>query len=556
LLLSACGGGGGGNAQPAPTPAPAPAHLKLTIVTPADGAATGIDAAPAVTFDAAPAPVALTAAAFSLSSPIGAVDARLAQNGNTVTLTPIAPLVWGSHYQLKVSDTVASAAGGKLGASSLTSFDTRMPSWGAMAVVDAEAAPVAVGGRNPLSTGGARNGDTVTIAQELRGSTLRVVARHYSAASQRWSAAIDIQGTTGRAESPDLSVDGAGNACAVWAEPQDNDQFVVRAARFDAAAGRWSSPLTISNASGPSSQYGLPRVALSQNGNIIAVWKQYYGGGSSKATIDTAYYDAVSQQWTPAHSLQSSATNTDFPVPAIDARGNAMVLWSQAIATPDGLVTHATRYDAVAKAWGSNTMVGVNDIDISYALQLGFDPAGNAIAIWKKDSRFGGELSTARYTAASNSWGKPEALHTGDAGPRQLAIDIAGNALLVWSAYGQGRGFTIESRRFQSATGTWTALPSIVDYATSDMPVVVDPAGNVVTAWASYSGSSYTMYAMRFNVWAGKWDAPVTIATGTGAMSDPVLTIDQSGQAMLQWPQHDGGFSADAHVRYSRLSGR
>lgn len=552
LMLSACGGGGGGASAP-----PAPAPLKLAAVTPADGAATGVDAVPTASFDAAPAVAALTPAAFSLTGTTGAVDARLALNGTTVTLTPSAPLVWGSHYQFKVSDTVASAAGSRLGTSSQTSFDTRMPNWDAPAVIDAAGAPVAVDFGNPPPTGGARNGDTVSISREIREPMPRMVAHHYSAATQRWGASIDIQGNSRRAQSPDLSVDGAGNACAIWEEQQDDDRYVVRAARFDAAGGRWSSPVTISNASGPSSQYGRPRVAVSQNGNIIVAWKQYYSGDASKATIDTAYYDAASRQWTPARSLQSGTTNTDFPAPAIDARGNAMVLWSQAGAAPDVLVAHAARYDAAAKAWGGNTMVGANDGETSYALLLGFDPAGNAIGIWKKDSRFGGGLSAARYSAASNSWGKPEALNTGDAGPKQIAIDPAGNALLAWSDYNVARGtFTIESRRYQAATGTWSALPGLATFVSSNMPLAVDPAGNVTTAWVSYANSAYTMYAMRFNAWAGKWDTPVMIATDASAMQDPALTVDQSGQAMLQWPQHTGSFSADARIRYSRFSGR
>lgn len=559
LMLSACGGGGGGGGAASVQPAPAP--LKLTAVTPADGAATGVDAVPTASFDAAPALAALTPAAFSLVGTTGAVDARVALSGTTVSVTPTAPLVWGSHYQFKVSDAVASAAGGKLGASSLTSFDTRMPTWGAPAMVDAGGASVFVNYLKPAPTGGARNGDTVSLWLEIAGSAPRLVARHYTAASDHWSAAVAIQGNSRRAESPELSVDGAGNACAAWEEEQDNGGFVVRATRFDAATSRWSSPVTISNANGPSSHYGMPRVALSQNGNVIVAWKQYYSGDATKATIDTAYYDAVSQRWAPARSLQSSTTNTDFPIPAIDARGNATVLWSQAVATPGVLAAHAARYDAATKAWSGNTLVAANDVDSSYVLAFGFDPAGNAIGVWIGDYRFDPKLSTARYSAASNSWGKAEVLHSGEVGPHKIAFDPAGNALLVWSEFNQANGtFAIETRRYQSATGTWSTLPgpalsSDVNFS-SDMALVVDPAGNALTAWASNTGSAYTMYAMRFNVWAGKWDTPVKVATDANAMKEPALTIDQSGQAMLQWPQYAGDYFSDAHIRYNRLIGR
>ena len=558
LLLSACGGGG--SSAPGGADKPAAAPLKLTAVTPADGAMAGVDAVPSASFDAAPALTTLTPASFSLSSAIGAVDARVAVNGNSATLTPARPLVWGSHYQLSVTDAVAGAAGGKLAAPSKTGFDTRMPTWDATAVIDADAPSVAfVGGGNALPTGSAVNGDTISLwlVRPTSGAS-QVVARHYSAATQRWSASFDIQGNSAPADSPELSVDAAGNACAIWEELQESGNFVVRAARYEAAGGRWSAPVTISNANGPSSRYGLPRVALGQNGNVVVAWIQYQGNNTNQSTIDTAYYDAAAKQWTPARPLQAPQRNTLFPQVAIDVRGNAMVLWSQAATTPDLFVAHAARYDAAAKAWGSATMVAANATEISYAMLLGFDPAGNAVGVLKKDPGTGGELSTVRYNAADNSWGKPVPLGSGDGGSGQLAFDPAGNATLVWSEFNTALvNTTIEGRRYQPSTGTWTRLPSVTRYVVSSMPLVADPAGNLVTSWVSYTGATYQMYAMRYSATSGKWDAPALIAESVNAMRDPALTIDQSGQALLQWPQHVGGFNDTvAHIHYSRLTGR
>ena len=561
VLLSACGGGGGGGASSVPGGGdkPAAAPLKLTAVTPADGASAGVDAVPSASFDAAPALATLTSTSFSLSSAIGPVDARAAVNGNSATLTPAKPLVWGSHYQLSVTDAVAGAAGGKLAVPSRTGFDTRTPTWGTTAVIDADAPSVAFsGGGNTLPTGSAANGDTVSLwLVSPTSDTNQVVARHYSAATQRWGAPLDIKGNIAQADSPELSVDANGNACAIWEERRDDGNFVVKAARYDAAGGRWSTPATISNANGPSSRFGLPRVALAQNGNIVVAWLQYQATNSNLSTIDTAYYDAAAKQWTPARALQAVQVNTLFPQVAIDARGNAMVLWSQAAGTLEPLVAHAARYDAAAKAWGSATMVAANATEISYAMLVGFDPAGNAVGILKKDARFGGELSAVRYNAAANGWGKPEPLGTGDAGRGQLVFDPAGNATLVWSEYNTAlANATIEGRRYQPSTGAWSKLPGVTNYVVSSMPLVVDPAGNLVTSWVGYTGTKYQLYAMRYGATSAKWDAPTLIAESANAMRDPALAIDQSGQALLQWPQHVGGYDSVAHIHYNRLSGR
>jgi hypothetical protein len=434
-----------------------------------------------------------------------------------------------------------------------------MPTWGTTAVIDADAPSVAFsGGGNPLPTGGALNGDTISLwLMSTTSDTSHVVARHYSAATQRWGASIDIQGNSAQAYSPELSVDANGNACAIWEERQESGKFVIRAARYDATGGSWSAPTTISNTNGPSSRFGASRVAQAPNGNIVVAWIQHQGDTTSLGTIDTAYYDASAKQWTPARPLQAVQVNLYFPQVAIDAGGNAMVLWSQAGVWLAPLVAHAARYDAAAKSWGSATMVAANATEISYAMNVGFDPAGNAVGILKKDSSVDGELSAVRYNAAGNSWGKPEPLGTGDAGRGQLVFDPAGNATLVWGEFNTALAMaTIEGRRYQSSTGAWSKLPSVNSYAVSSPPLVADPAGNLVASWLSYTGSKYQMYAMRYGATSGKWDAPTLIAESVNAMREPALTIDQSGQALLQWPQHVGGHDSVAHIHYNRLGGR
>jgi hypothetical protein len=540
LLLSACGGGGGSSS-------PAAAPLALSATTPANGATTGIDA-PTLSFDAAPDMASVGTSTVTLSSSVGTVEARYSVSGNTVTVTPTASLVWGSHYQLSVSDAVRSAAGGKLAAAKSIGFDTRMPTWGEVGTI-AGSGPQLIN----LQSGGAANGDTQVIwIDSANGSAPQVLASRFSAAGQRWSTPAVIQGNAHRAESPALDLNAAGVGIAIWEEAQDDGSYSVKAARVD-ASGNWGTPVAISKAGGASSRFGLPRVAVAPNGNAIAVWKQYASLNALDATIDTAYYDAASGQWSAARSMQS-LNDTYFPTAAIAANGNAMLLWSEKSAS-GVMQPYAARYDAASKTWSANAALQANPANITYAMEIEIDGAGNAFALLKEDSTVGGHLYAARYSASANSWSKPEDLKSNDASQPQLRFDGAGNAMLLWSEY--AGTFNIESRRYQQSTNSWTALPSQHYYVTTPLPMRMDAAGNVVTAWGSYSNSAvYTMNTMRYSAASGKWEAPQVLASRSGFIGDPVLTMDQSGQALLAWPSHTDGYYSDRNVAYARLTGK
>lgn len=557
LLLSACGGGSGSATSPAPAPAPAPTPVLATPLTvgasnPAPGGASGTDAVPSLTFNQALDTATVSAASVTLSSPIGAVNSFLELNGGTVTLTPAQPLVWGSHYQLSAATTLRATGGGVLAAPYTAGFDTRMPTWSAMIK-----GPASKPYMSDPQTAGARNGDVVAVWTEIgAGGNPLVTATRYAAATQSWGTTTAIQGTEKRAESLVLRADDAGNACAVWEELLDNGNYAIKAARYNAATGRWSAPATVSRPREYSSHYSGATVAIGRTGDIIVAWKQYHSTVASQATIDTAYFDAASQQWTPARSLQNTPTDTGFPVAAIDAGGNAMVLWSQTGPTVGITLANAARYDARARSWSPNALVVPGATGGSSVAQFVFDAAGDALAtVSLATPQSPGSVHVIRYTGASNSWGQPEPMDTAYHAST-LAIDAAGNALLVWPTYTSATDFNIASRRYQRSTGSWTTLPNIASYTSSVMPLAFDPAGNAVTSWVNYSAGVYSMLTMRFNATVGKWDAPVSIASGTSAMGQPALSLDQSGQAMLLWPQFANLYSSPVQAAYARLTGR
>lgn len=554
LALAACGGGGSGDTAPVVVTPPVvvpvtPAALALTATNPAAGAATGIEIAPLVSFDAAPDMASVSATSVALYSAIGAVEARLTQTGNGVTLTPTTPLVWGSHYELRIADTVRGAAGGKLAAGSTIAFDTRAPAWSAASAI-AGGAPAG----DDLASGGAANGDTLTAWTELRAGVRQLVVSRYTAANGSWSAPAVLQDAARTAEAPDVGVNAAGQGVAVWAEQQDGGSYVVKAVRFDPAAG-WGTPVTLSKAGAASAQGGVPRVAIGRNGNIVAVWKQPANAGL--ATIDSAYYDAASARWTATTSLQTAPADVELPIPAIGATGNASVLWNIKYATGQTAVgvEHA-RYDAGTKAWEQplSLMASTDRTHVIAGLQLAVDGSDNVFASFKFVTPSRSLIYVNRLDTATRQWSMAE-FDTVNNAPLgvQLGVDNAGNATLLWMRHNGGLD-VLQGVRYQASTKAWTELRQA--YHVGGMLALalrIDPAGNATFALSSKSGQNTNVLVQRIPVGDQDWTSADIVRGYQGAITTPVLTLDQSGQAVLAWTQEAGGSRS---IGFSRLVGQ
>jgi hypothetical protein len=120
-----------------------------------------------------------------------------------------------------------------------------------------------------------------------------------------------------------LTVDGSGNALAVWIEVTPGRQGVVIASSRPAASGKWQPSVQLS----PSAVFATAAALVSdRSGNAVAVWTE----GLGDATVHTALRPAVSGAWEPPVEIASGAFGSDAAV-AIDESGNAIAAWQREI---------------------------------------------------------------------------------------------------------------------------------------------------------------------------------------------------------------------------------
>ena len=231
---------------------------------------------------------------------------------------------------------------------------------------------------------------------------------------------------------PQVAVDSAGNAIAVWVQ-YGATGLKVWANRYVVGVG-WGTAELIET---DNSSYAMdaraiwPQLAVDSAGNAIAVWHQYDG---ICWNIWANHY-VVGVGWGTAELIETdNSGDARKPQIAVESAGNATAVWTQSDGD-EGVPIYriwANRY-VVGSGWGSAELIETDVIDTGKP-QVAVDPAGNAVAVWFAYD--GTRYSIwANWYVMDSGWGTAELIDTdnaGDAGKPQVVVDSAGNAVAVW----------------------------------------------------------------------------------------------------------------------------
>ena len=300
------------------------------------------------------------------------------------------------------------------------------------------------------------------------------------------------------------------------------------------AAGQgpgWEVPLRIQDLI--SGDAGSPVVAVDARGNAIAVWTQWDG------TFDSLWANryTVGSGWGTAEPIETVSGAAWYPDIALDPRGNATAVWWDY--TNSRIL--GVRYLA-GSGWTPTVRIDSGTGTVSDP-QVAVDPSGDVTAVWAERNGSVQHVITARYVSGAG-WGTPTAIDgsgqsaTAGLDPR-VGVDEGGNATVVWSQ-SNGTEDSIWSARYTATLG-WSS------------PVLVE--GNVGNAWFPFlavapNGEAVVVWKQsdlaRFNAWANRyvpgigWGASVLLETANGDPILPRVAIDPAGNATAVWTQSDG----------------
>lgn len=373
-------------------------------------------------------------------------------------------------------------------------------------------------------------GNAIAVWHQYEGARSDIWANHFTAGSG-WGTAVRIETTDlGSAQTPQIAVDNAGNAIAVWqqAEVARTD---IWANRF--SGGAWGTAVRLENDN--NGDASAPRIAMDGAGNALAVWLQSDG---SRANVMASRF--AGGTWTAPVAIETAEGTASAPALAVDAAGNALAVWSQAAGTAVGARTDIWANRFSGGNWATAVRVDGDDAGSTYEPQVAIDPAGNAIAVWAQYDLTRDNIWASRFTP-SGGWGvatRIETDNTGNASAAQIALDDNGNAWAVWRQHDSIRD-NIWANRFTPASGWGTATPIEADNTGDALaPQIAVGVAGAFAVWIQSDGASYNVWFNRYT--DGAWTAPALLEAAAGNAQDPQIRIDAAGNALAAWAQSDG----------------
>jgi hypothetical protein len=351
-----------------------------------------------------------------------------------------------------------------------------------------------------------------------------------------WGAAVEISSSafTDLRGSPQVAIDDAGNAVAVWRElVADHTRNAVWASRYSAGAA-WTAPITIDNSVGNSS---VPQLAMAPSGMALVAFAQSASNQGGAQLLVTSRFSGT---WGLPATVGTPGQNPDQPFLSVGPDGSAAVVFSAS----DGMFPRAwAARSSAAGAWDAPAVME-STARPGWAPSVIVTTNGDTVTTWTET--VGGAAETSVWARRSHAgiWDGPVLL-TNDAGAVLGSVVVGGDArgdvLAIWSQRLAGR-FTLRSARMNAGTGAWST-PVTVDEGTREVTaphLSVDASGEAVAVWFE---TDHGVVANRFTSSTATWGSPALLqakSTGVAFFPVPKVGVDAEGNAVATWVQPIG----------------
>jgi hypothetical protein len=389
-----------------------------------------------------------------------------------------------------------------------------------------------------------------------------------SSAQAGWSESVTVARSL--AMRPALAGSPSKGAAVAWLGDNPN---VLTARRIGPRGGlgpvkAFSSPLT--------DFFVAPKVAIAESGAMVMVWSSFefdWDTGEGTSTLFARRMSARGKLG-PIRTIARLPDDGEEGVGeqvAIDAAGNATIVWHRIVTATTGLPhgeywvsarVRVRRFDADGSL---GPVLGIpNQGGFDSSPQLAVEPSGRGVIAWARsaDGWYGvrsllfdrdGEL------AAAQDVSDPGVNRSGQ-GPA-VAMDVRGKATIAWlSRDAQGAQVVAARQLSRRGLGPLQQLTPAVD---AFGPVVaVDAAGTATIAWREVAtpaeGTANRIGARQIRP-SGAPGPLYELSSVAGETSEPVLAADGLGNATVLWivraPSHEesGSLKARRISRAGRL---
>ncbi len=324
---------------------------------------------------------------------------------------------------------------------------------------------------------------------------------------------------------PQIAITPSGYAVAIW-EEFDGTNSIVRAATRASFSSPWSAPVTLSLPTTSPAQ--IPQIAVDPAGNAVAIWVSFNGtiNQIQGATL------AFGGSWSTPVTISSPGVDAFFPNVSVDAAGNAVAVWTWQ-AFPNFITQSASL--PFNGSWTAPVNLS-NPAESATQADLEISPLGYAVAVWQSNNgsdvvieaatlQFGGAWSAFQVlsTAGSNAF------------EADVVVDRVGNAYAVWTQ-NIGSDFIIQSANLPFGSSIWSTPVGIspIGAFSVDPDIGVDSAGNAIAVWDRSNGTDTVIQAAMLP-FGGSWSSPIDLSTAGQTSVLAQIAIDPTGYAVVDW---------------------
>jgi hypothetical protein len=380
--------------------------------------------------------------------------------------------------------------GGELQVNSYTTNAQRSPAVG----VDGTGAFVVV-----WESAGSSGGDTGGYS---------VQAQRYDANGAPLGAQFQVNTyTTSNQYDPAVAMAPGGAFVVVWSSDgsagTDTSGYSIQARRYDAAGVPQGAEFQV-NTYTTLGQSG-PAVAMGDLGQFVVVWESLGSDGTdtSSWSIQGQRYNGAGVPLVGQFQVDTYTTSEqEGPAVAMNAGGSFVVAWHSNGSDADSSLysVRGRRYDATGAPLANDFQVNVATTGEQRDPRVALDAAGNAVVVWRSNAAGDADVRAQRYSSAGVGSGEFQVntLATSYQGRPSAASDAAGNFVVAWRSDGSAGSDTldasIQARRYR-ADGTAIEAEFQVNTYTAgsqlSAALAVNARGDFIVGWQS-PGSSGT----------------------------------------------------------------
>ncbi len=374
------------------------------------------------------------------------------------------------------------------------------------------------------------------------GSNLGVYAQRYNAAGVAQGSEFRVNTfTTDRQSAASVTMDADGDIVVTWeSNNQDGAAFGIYAQAYNAAGVAQGSEFRVNTITADTQRF--PAVAMNANGDAVVVWQSNLQDGSGDG-VYAQRYEVTALPAGAEFRVNTFTTNGQRgPDVASDADGDFAVVWASAgqEASDSFYGVYAQRYSSSGVPLGVEFRVNTTTSASQTAPSIAMEPDGDFVVAWSGNGA--GDTSGVflqRYDASGEPRGGELLVNTFTTSVQSfaaVAIDSDGDFLVVWQGNGQGDNFGIFARRFSAAgvpQGEQFILNTFTTLEQFSPQVAMDADGDFVVMWTDGTAAAPGQDGSASGIYAQRFNSAGVPQGGEFRVNTITAESQQNGSVAM-----------------------